>query len=210
MKSSAIGLRHFVLGMLLRQSLSGYDINRFLKSLGWLIGTPSFGSLYPVLHDLLDEGLVSMEIRPSIGKPARKIYSITKDGREALHDWLAQPMAQNAPLKAFVMRLLVEGGLPSTDLAAHLQQRRDQLTSQYPGLEQLAADAQEVIDPGLRLTLDYGLALARAELAWLDEAMTFLADKARAPIAQCRSLTGPAQAGTRGKGAGTLGIAQEF
>ena len=36
--------------------MSGYDIKRLLKSLNWLVGSPSFGTLYPTLHD----GLVSV------------------------------------------------------------------------------------------------------------------------------------------------------
>ena len=55
MASGAVSLRFFVLGLLAQQSMSGYDIQRFLKSLSWLIGSPSPGSLYPILRALREE-----------------------------------------------------------------------------------------------------------------------------------------------------------
>jgi PadR family transcriptional regulator AphA len=51
--------------------MSGYDIKRFLKSLGWLIDGPSFGSLYPALRALLKDGLVTVEVVSSQDRPPR-------------------------------------------------------------------------------------------------------------------------------------------
>jgi DNA-binding PadR family transcriptional regulator len=50
----------FVLGLLAQQPMSGYDIKRLLKSLGWLVDSPGFGGLYPALRALLGHGLVTM------------------------------------------------------------------------------------------------------------------------------------------------------
>ena len=41
--------------------MSGYDIKQSLKDLSWLIGSPSFGSLYPALHALVDDGFATVE-----------------------------------------------------------------------------------------------------------------------------------------------------
>ena len=48
-----MGLCHFMLGLL--AGSRGY-----LESLDWLIRSPSFGSLYPALHGLLKDGLVTV------------------------------------------------------------------------------------------------------------------------------------------------------
>lgn len=48
-------MRHFILGLWVQQPVSGYDIRQMFKGLEWLIGAPSFGSLYPALHALLRE-----------------------------------------------------------------------------------------------------------------------------------------------------------
>jgi PadR family transcriptional regulator AphA len=163
----SVSFRHFILGLLSQQPMSGYDIKRVLKSLAWLIGDPSFGSLYPALHALLRDGLATVEILPRQDKPPRKVYSITDAGREVLQEWIDQP-ASNASLKAFVMRLNLADSLSPAGLVAHLKQRRAQVAAHRATLEQADRALDEGEDLGQRLSLNYGLALANAELAWLD------------------------------------------
>jgi len=113
--ASAKGIRLFILGLLTRQPMSGYDIKRFLKSLSWLIDVPSLGSLYPSLHALLKDGLVTVEVIASQDRPSRKIYSITEAGEKALRAWLNQPSESDASLKKFVMRLALINAISVLD-----------------------------------------------------------------------------------------------
>jgi DNA-binding PadR family transcriptional regulator len=170
--ASTRGIRHFILGLLTQQPMSGYDIKRFLKSLSWLIDVPSLGSLYPSLHALLKDGLVTVEVVAGQDRPSRKIYSITEAGEEALQTWLKQPSESNASVKKFVMRLALAGQLSQVGLLAHLEQRRARVAAHKMTLEQ-ASEAKGA-DLGKRLMLDYGLSLAAAELAWLDSTLARL------------------------------------
>jgi PadR family transcriptional regulator AphA len=174
MATSNAGFRYFTLGLLAHQPMSGYDIRRFLKSLEWLIGSPSFGIIYPALHALLEDGLVTMEVASRPDKPPRKIYSITEAGRQALLEWVDQPPASNANLKAFIMRLIPVGSSAHAGLIVHLQQRRAQVLAHQADLERIIADWAEGVDWGQRLAVDYGLAVASAELAWLDKVLVRL------------------------------------
>jgi PadR family transcriptional regulator AphA len=140
--ASAKGLQYFVLGLLIRQPMSGYDIKRFLKSLSWLIDVPSFGSLYPSLHALLKDGLVTMEVVAHQDRPPRKIYTIAEAGREALRVWLSQPSEPNASLKKFIMRLALAGQLSQVGLLTHLEQRRARVAAQKTNLEQFIAEGE--------------------------------------------------------------------
>jgi DNA-binding PadR family transcriptional regulator len=171
--ASAKGIRYFVLGLLTRQPMSGYDIKRFLKNLSWLIDVPSLGSLYPSLHALLKDGLVTMEAVARQDRPPRKIYTITEAGREALRVWLSQPSEPNASLKKFIMRLALAGQLSQVGLLAHLEQRRACVAAQKTSLEQSIAEGESA-DLGEHLMLDYELSLATAELAWLDSTLARL------------------------------------
>jgi PadR family transcriptional regulator AphA len=175
--ASSVSVRYFILGLLNRQPMSGYDIKRFLKSLSWLIDSPSFGSLYPALHALLEDGLATMEVVPREDKPPRKIYSITEEGQEALREWMSQPVASGTSLKAFLMRLILASNLSHADLTAYLQQRRTQVAAHEVALEQTAGAMDGSADLGERLALDYGLAVAIAELAWLDSALARLSQQ---------------------------------
>lgn len=166
--ANSVSIRHFILGLLTRQPMSGYDVKRFLKQLSWLVDSPSFGSLYPALHALLEDNLATVEIVPRQDKPPRKIYTITETGRQVLHEWINQPIASDMSLKAFLMRLILAANLSHDGLVAYLQQRRVQVAALQFSLKQMAEEANESMDLGDRLALDYGLHAATAELAWLD------------------------------------------
>lgn len=173
MSSAKVSLRYFVLGLLAQQPMSGYDIKRFVKGLSWLIGSPSSGSLYPALRSLLEDQLVSVEIVPGVDKPPRKIYSIEEAGRDALEKWIEKPVAATS-LKAFVMRLLLADNFSTANLAAYLQRRRAQVATHQTDLTKMSEGLSTGTDLGLRLTLNYGLELASAEMTWLDNALVRL------------------------------------
>ena len=166
MAAGAVSFRYVVLGLLMLQPMSGYDIKRLLAGLSWLAGSPSGGSLYPVLRTLRQDELVTVETVGGLDKPPKKVYSITEAGHQALHAWTSQPVATCASLRAFLMRLFLAGSHSRAGLSAHLRERRDQVASHH----QLLADDLQTPSAGLgqQLAVDYGLALATAELAWLD------------------------------------------
>jgi DNA-binding PadR family transcriptional regulator len=172
--TGTISIRHFILGLLSQQPMSGYDIKRFLNSLSWLIDSPSFGTLYPALHALLDDGLVTVKVVPGEGKPPRKIYSSTEVGRLTLREWMDQPVDVDTSLRTFVMRLTLAGCLPPGNLTAYLEQRRAQVVAYRCALEQSAESMDDGLDLGERLTLGYALCLAAAELKWLDRTLARL------------------------------------
>ena len=116
MPSRSVSFRHFILGVLTRQPMSGYDIKRLLQGLRWLVGEASYGSLYPALHGLHQDGLVTVEVQPGHDKPPRKVYSITEAGKTALAAWINEPRMANPSLKAFVMRLNLAGSLSEAGL----------------------------------------------------------------------------------------------
>jgi PadR family transcriptional regulator AphA len=176
MPTGKVSLRYFVLGLLAQQRMSGYDIKRYLKVLSWLMGSPSSGSLYPVLRSLLEEGFVSVEIVPGLDKPPRKIYSIEEAGKQELHAWIEQPVVSDASLKAFVMRLLLADNFPPASLAAYLQQRRKQVAAHQTDLTRMTNALGTGTDLGLFLALNYGLELASAEVTWLDSTLAELAE----------------------------------
>ena len=79
-------LETIVLGSLQGESLHGYEISKRIaaKSEGLLkIGE---GQLYPTLHKLEQQGLVTAEWEPQEGKPSRKTYSLTEAGHAQLSE----------------------------------------------------------------------------------------------------------------------------
>jgi DNA-binding PadR family transcriptional regulator len=54
--------------------MSGYDIKRCFGNFGWLIHSPSFGSLYPALHALQKDGCLTMQVLEGESGLSRKVY----------------------------------------------------------------------------------------------------------------------------------------
>ncbi len=160
-----MNIRHVILGLLAQQAMSGYDIKSLFKGLTWLIDAPSYGSLYPTLHTLLEEGLVSVDVEPGRGKPSRKLYQITEAGRRELIERLESSELPERSIRAFVRQLILAEYLSPDTLAAHLARRREQLAEYLQRTEYTNDDPTEV---GQWLIHDYGTTLARAELNWLD------------------------------------------
>jgi DNA-binding PadR family transcriptional regulator len=168
MRPGKIRFRFLILGLLSQQPMSGYDIKRFLEDLSWLIGNVSFGGLYPVLHALLDDGMVTVDVVPGDGKPSRKIYTITEIGRGVLKEWAERPVASDVSLKAFAMCLILAGSFSHAGLVARLEQRRTQVLEHEATLVKALEGLDQGEDLGQSLALEYGLAIADAESAWLN------------------------------------------
>jgi DNA-binding PadR family transcriptional regulator len=151
--------------------MTGYDIKQYLDSLGWLIGKTSFGSIYPNLHALLEGGLVTVDVVSHADKPPRKIYSTTEVGCRALQEWTEEETASDTSLKAFIMRLILADSLSRESLIAHLQQRQAQVAEYHAVLVQMNEDVSRESSLGRRLAREYALAIASAELDWLEDVL---------------------------------------
>jgi DNA-binding PadR family transcriptional regulator len=179
MTTGGMSFRYFVLGLLDQQPMSGYDIKRLLEGVDWLIGGSSFGNIYPTLHALLKDGLVSVDVVSNQDRPPRKVYDVSEKGRQALRERLEQPIPPNASLKTFIMRLILTQDLSQRGLVACLQQRRAQVIAHRDALRGMS-DESEQAGIGWQLALDYGLALTDTELDWLDRAL----DRTPEPFAE--------------------------
>lgn len=171
MAGATMNVRDFILGLLVRQPMSGYDIKSLLESLSWLIDVPSYGSVYPALHALLEDGFVSVEVVTSPDKPPKKVYSATEEGERALQEWLAHMQETEPSLKSFLMRLFLADNFSHTGLITHLNRRRLQVKMNHSAFEKLATAEAGDGDLGERLVRDYSLAIANAELDWLENVL---------------------------------------
>jgi PadR family transcriptional regulator AphA len=168
--------RGVVLGLLARQPMSGYDIKRCFEGFGWLIHGPSLGSLYPALRSLHEDGYLTMQVVEGERGLSRKVYSITRAGRQVLEKWIGESTETDTSLKTFLMHLMVAESLSPEALLARLRWRRSQVADHQVELGQVGEEGSS--GGGLeRLALEYGQILAAAEMAWLDR-----------KLVACRSL----------------------
>jgi DNA-binding PadR family transcriptional regulator len=79
------------LGMLTSGAASGYDLKKNFESSFGHFFAAGYGSIYPALASLAEQGLVDCEEIAQAGKPDRKVYCITAAGREKLLEALDKP-----------------------------------------------------------------------------------------------------------------------
>ncbi len=75
-----------VLGALQSGGLHGYEISKRINAQGGEAIRLKEGQLYPILHRLENQGSIASEWEQAdiAGKPARRVYTITEQGRGQL------------------------------------------------------------------------------------------------------------------------------
>ncbi|MFN3684092.1 MAG: PadR family transcriptional regulator [Fimbriimonadaceae bacterium] len=74
------GLEALILASLREGPLHGYAIAQRIRSGSREVLRFGEGQIYPALHRLEEEGLVSTEWETQEGRPARRVYSLTPEG----------------------------------------------------------------------------------------------------------------------------------
>ena len=93
------------LGLLSINEACGYDLKKEFESIFKHFYSAGYGSIYPALADLAENGLVSCREIPQEGKPDRKTYSITESGRKAFDDALQNTNPQHKMRSEFLAML---------------------------------------------------------------------------------------------------------
>lgn len=128
-----MSLPYVILGFLNVEPATGYDLKMNMDHSTQLFWHAKLSQIYPTLKQLETKGLVKAKVVPQKGKPNKKIYSITKAGRQALITWLNEPLDERNPIKSSVfLRLFFLGVLDKEDI---LSQLRCQLEAQRARLK---------------------------------------------------------------------------
>jgi PadR family transcriptional regulator AphA len=161
--------KYLVLGLLAERPMSGYDIKKHVKTVLGAITSASYGTLYPTLHKLLEDGDVEMQEVPQHGRPSKKVYFLTEQGRSDLRKWLNQPAAADQVKREFLLKLYLAKHFDEADLQAMVAGRR---TEAEMLLRTYEADKRNAKTAEQAWIADYSSALCRAELDWLQRFVT--------------------------------------
>lgn len=80
----------FILLGFLETPASGYDLRQAFEESVRHFWSADLAQIYPNLHRLHRDGLVTVTTEPSSRGPARKVYSRTAEGTRALQRWLEE------------------------------------------------------------------------------------------------------------------------
>jgi len=176
--------RFAVLGLLAYTSFSGYDIRRIYEQSLANFWSESYGHIYPILKRLEDEGLATSAVQRQSGKPDRYVYTITDQGRDELHRWLAQPLDPHKERVELLLKVFHGWEVGPDAVIALVRQQRalhESLLRRYDGYDEDMAAHPEPPTPYWLMTVSCGRHLSEAWLAWCDETLEKLEHLPREP-----------------------------
>src|ERR1700754_1585759 len=128
-------VRTICLGILTRGDATGYEIKNLFQDDGYQhFVEASFGSIYPALNRLTEEGLVSVREEAQEKRPDRKVYSITPSGRSTFIASLLKPLPEDRHRSPFVFAMLFSDLLPPSRTAAMIECYRAQVETKLAQL----------------------------------------------------------------------------
>jgi PadR family transcriptional regulator, regulatory protein AphA len=147
-----------ILGLLAHGPRSGYEIKAVVDRSTRFFWAASYGQIYPELRRLEREGVIQGEDAPS-GRRARRIYRLTRAGREELEAWLVGPETTFELRDENLLRLFFADVLPLEQALLLLEGRKRAYEEVLEALR--AIDARPGVDPPfvdlvLRWGIDYG------------------------------------------------------
>ncbi len=160
-----MNIRTLCLGILHFEDATGYEINKLVADgrFSHFIEA-SYGSIYPALTKMMNEGLVTCRTEVQPGKPSRKIYSITEAGRAELTTALQDTPKPNRFKSEFLFLGLFANLLPPERLQQAIENHEAQLVSL---LEDMRHHFENCPNPGSRFALGYGIAANQATLDFI-------------------------------------------
>jgi DNA-binding PadR family transcriptional regulator len=168
------------LGHLGPREVSGYDVKKFVDGALGYVWAPSKTHLYTVLGRLVEAGLATRRDVTQQARPNKQLYRITERGMQAVRDWLDRPATESDPDRSvFLLKFFFGSQADREALLGQLASFRHLFARRLATYEDMRAEIEP--DPGDEFTylaLRYGIARARAAVAWADETAAALGSEA--------------------------------
>lgn len=175
-----MALEHAILVSLAEKSASGYDLaRRFDLSIGHFWNA-SHQQIYKVLARMEGNKWVESNLVEQIGRPDKKLYSITDQGRDELHRWTSEPTQPEALRSEFAVKVR---GMQFGDHDAVLEDVRRRRANHQAQLGFYLEDiAKNFPNPtaipdqhtGAYLVLRGGIRAEQGGIDWCDEILAYL------------------------------------
>ena len=162
--------RFVILGFLIHESLSGYEIGEMIEQSTNNFWQESDASIYPTLKLLAKEGFVSSETA-FVGKRRKEIFSITEAGRKAFQEWFERPPDQDLHREEFLLKLFFTTESTKEQMQQHCYKRLLELQEQLKSYKEIEDFLKrELPEKTYWLkTLKIGLAHLELDIALLKE-----------------------------------------
>jgi DNA-binding PadR family transcriptional regulator len=166
--------------------MHGYELSKQLNSLLGAFRALSYGTLYPCLNKLYEEGLIAKEDDPAVsarnatarGNSPRAssakgrskiVYRLTAEGKERLHDLLSESGPASWEDEEFGVHFAFFGQTRADIRLRILEGRRSRLEERVEGVRAALARTAERVDSYTLELQRHGLESVEREVRWLNE-----------------------------------------
>ncbi len=151
---------------------SGYEIKKLLEGPLQHLFDASFGSIYPALGRLTEEGHVTCTEQSQSGKPDKKVYALTSAGRVALLNSLSPMPGADRVRSEFLSTMLFAHLLTPGQVGEMIDHRLEIYRGLLQALEAgvLLNATTDFGDPAAtEFVSGYGATMIRASLAYIED-----------------------------------------
>jgi DNA-binding PadR family transcriptional regulator len=192
-----MSLPHALLGLINYQPATGYELKATFNKSIHFFWNATLPQIYRTLNQMEKRGWLTLKVKHQNGKPSRKVYDITKTGREELRRWLAEPLGIPEIRNAMLIKVFFGNQMEPSRFAAQLREWRQyhahlleryekeipSVIKQYANVTHAFKDA-----PYWAFTLDYGKRIDRMVLGWCDEVLRQIEDKRKKSSSPLKKL----------------------
>lgn len=159
-----------ILGFLLNESLSGYEIGSLIKQSTNYFWQESDASIYPTLKLLANEGLVSSKT-VYVGKRKKDLFTITESGIKAFTDWFKESPHPDIGRDEFLLKLFFTTEMTKEQMNKHFEHKLFELKELREKYKKIGEFLKQQLPQKIYWlkTLEVGLAHLEVDIAWLQQ-----------------------------------------
>ncbi|MFQ6793091.1 MAG: PadR family transcriptional regulator [Thomasclavelia sp.] len=149
-------LKYAILGLLMRKTMSGYDLNKEFNTALTEFWSAKHSQIYPELKKLLAENLVEYHVEISGDVLEKKIYNITEKGKQEFLNWLNRDdMIDPTPKDVFRLRMYFSENLKDEEVLKLLDSQINQHQNKLAHLEDVNNSFEKIPQKGTYEFTDY-------------------------------------------------------
>jgi len=163
-----MSLRESILGLLMREPMSGYEIKIFYRDTIKNFWEVSDGQLYPTLKKMHQEGLITKKTITQKGSPNKHLYSITEKGKKLFEEWIRTPVHKTQELKEpFALKVFFFDYLKKDEILKHLDTQIEVTLNALDEIRSLRKSYSSKVTAYQRLVADAIPFFYELRLLWL-------------------------------------------